>query len=156
MAILNCPAQSYIYITRHAEKATNDPKDPELTSDGIARANALGILLYTKNIKKIYSTSYKRTQSTAKPLSEAIHVPIQEYNKDTSGTLLRRVLASRQNTFIVGHSNSVIPMLDSLGLPHKKMKIEENEYDNLFIVTMKKGHAISVKETKFGAPSPVN
>ena len=54
---------------------------------------------------------------------------------------------------MVGHSNSTISMLDSLHLQHLKKVIPETEYDNLFIVTVKKGAAVKVDEKKYGAPS---
>ncbi len=152
--MVGCSPVSHIYIVRHAEKASNDPKDPELTSAGIARANALGLQLRDKGISKIYSTNFKRTMATAKPLGDFIHVPVEVYKNDTAGRMLNNIVKSRKNALVVAHSNTTVSMLDSLHVPHVKKVIPDGEYDNLFIVTVKKGAAVKVDEKKYGAPSP--
>jgi hypothetical protein len=51
-------------------------------------------------------------------------------------------------------------MLDGLQLPHAVKKIADNDYDNLFIVSIKPGRAdanqyrFSLKETTYGKLSP--
>jgi len=41
-------ADTMIIVVRHAEKATDDPKDPSLSEQGNARANALAAVLKTR------------------------------------------------------------------------------------------------------------
>lgn len=152
-SVTSCAPTTHIYIVRHAEKATNDPKDPELTSDGVLRANVLALKLRSLNIKKIYATNFKRTTATAKPLSDAIHIPVENYHRDTSGLMMRHLVISNLNALVVGHSNTVLPLLDSLNISHAKKDIGDNEYDNLFIINIKKGQVIGLQEQKYGPKS---
>src|SRR5260370_24708463 len=60
-------AQPVVVIVRHAEKATNGGKDPELSSAGRARADALPRILKDSGITAIFTSAFKRTQETAAP-----------------------------------------------------------------------------------------
>jgi len=55
--------------------------------------------------------------------------------------------------FVAGHSNSVPPVISALGggsLP----EIPEQEYDNIFIVTVQRFRPTRVMKLKYGNPSP--
>ena len=71
-----------IYLVRHAEKVTSDPKDnnPLLTESGNKRAIALAEKLKQKPLSAIYSTNYKRTQTTARPTAENQKKEIKLYD----------------------------------------------------------------------------
>src|SRR4029077_14260536 len=62
-------AEPLVVVVRHAEKAANDPKDPDLSPTGRARANALARILKDAEIKAVFTTEFKRTQQTAAPTS---------------------------------------------------------------------------------------
>ena len=49
-------------IVRHAEKASNDPKDPSLSEAGHARARRLTERLAVQRMTAVYATGYRRTQ----------------------------------------------------------------------------------------------
>jgi phosphohistidine phosphatase SixA len=154
---------STIYIVRHAEKSTEPKNDPHLTKQGEQRAIALKELLQTKKIQKIFSTNTSRTKETATPLSNFTNVAIQLYNNDTTSNFYKHIFISKKNTLVVGHSNTVLKMLDSLQLYGNIKAISDNEYDNLFIVKVKK-YCASCKnpfkakliESKYGMPSTVD
>jgi phosphohistidine phosphatase SixA len=162
IASLNA-CKSTIYIVRHAEKSTEPKNNPHLTAKGEQRAIALKDLLETKKIQQIFSTNTNRTKETAMPISSFANVPIQLYNNDTTTNFYKHIFLSKKNTLVVGHSNTVLKMLDSLGLYGNVKSISDNEYDNLFIVKVKK-YCASCKnkfkakliETKYGAPSIVD
>lgn len=148
-----------IYIVRHAEKSTMPAGDPDLTAEGRARAQALSDLLRDKNIRQIYSTETRRTRQTVEPLSLQLGVPVSPYANDTLLKFLYRVLDTEQNTVIVGHSNTVLTMLDELSLTHDKAEIPDNDYDNLFVVMAKPkngpgGYKLRLKERTYGRKSP--
>jgi phosphohistidine phosphatase SixA len=154
---------STIYIVRHAEKSTEPKNDPHLTAQGEQRATALKILLQHKKIKKIFSTNTNRTKETATPISNFANVPIQIYNNDTTTNFYKHIFLSKKNTLVIGHSNTVLKMIDSIGLQKKIKTISDNEYDNLFIIKVKKycGYCnnkfkASLIESKYGAPSLVD
>lgn len=147
-----------IFFVRHAEKSIVSKIDPPLTPAGEQRAKDLERILRGKKIKHIYSTQTTRTVSTAKPLSESITVPIEYYTHDTMPKFLYRVLESGENALVVGHSNTVLKMIEELDLRPSKKEIPDNEYDNLFVVYLKSkngrgGYSLQLKELKFGSSS---
>ncbi len=134
----SCSRTTY-YIVRHAEKATaaaNMSSDVPLTIEGEQRANRLKDLLISKNVGFIFSTLTIRTTSTAKPLSEAIGIPVQIYNhRDTMDLFIKRVKnITTKNVLIVGHSNTVDDLVNKLTGQSLLTDLEETEYDNFFIV----------------------
>jgi broad specificity phosphatase PhoE len=146
-----------IYIVRHAEKAAEMQKDPVLTTAGERRAVDLSNLLRNKNITGIYSTNTIRTKSTVKPLADELGLPVIIYAPDTVSNLLGKLKSNPTNALIVGHSNTVLPMLSLLGLQTAKQEIPDWEYDNIFVVTLrKKGnnkYALKLKSSKYGQNS---
>lgn len=150
---------SKLYFVRHAEKSLEVKIDPPLTSEGEQRAEELARLLGNKKISSIYSTETKRTLQTGKPLAEKLGISIQPYAMDTMPKFLFRVLNQGQNTLIIGHSNTLIPMLEELELNPSLKEISDQEYDNLYIVILKPqngrgGYKMQLKETKFGKAPP--
>jgi broad specificity phosphatase PhoE len=148
-----------VYIVRHAEKSTNPPKDPDLTTEGILRAENLAMLLKNKEIKAVYSTDTRRTRQTAEPFSLQEGLSVQTYKNDTLLRFLYHVLDADQNALIVGHSNTVIQMLTELDLRPSIKEIPDNDYDNLFIITLKSkdgtgGYTLKLREKTYGIKSP--
>ncbi|MGL6269853.1 MAG: SixA phosphatase family protein [Chitinophagaceae bacterium] len=149
-----------VYIVRHAEKSTAPPQDPDLTDEGRMRAEDLAGELKNNRISKVYSTDTRRTRQTAEPFSIQSGVPIQLYKNDTLLKFLYHVLDAEKNTLIVGHSNTTLQMLNELGLHPTIKVIPDNDYDNLFIVTLKSkggpgGYHLKLREKTYGRKSPV-
>lgn len=147
-----------IFIVRHAEKSLTIKNDPPLTPEGEKRALDLERVLRGKKIKHIYSTPTNRTVSTAKPLAESLALPISYYVHDTMPKFLYRMLESGENALVVGHSNTVLKMIEELDLRPSKKEIPDAEYDNLFVVYLKSkngrgGYSLYLKELKYGTPS---
>jgi phosphohistidine phosphatase SixA len=157
MIMLSCTS-TRIYIVRHAEKAAEPVADPGLTEAGIERAQQLSKMLDGKKIASIYSTHTTRTLETARPLSLKTGIRIQEYRNDTLARFLFRVIEQEKNTLIIGHSNTVLKMLDELQIAHKKKEITDSDYSNLFVITIKPrnpaGYRYQLKETTYGATPP--
>ena len=67
-----------VILVRHAERATNNPQDPNpgLTPAGQERARELARLLSGRHVAGVLATQYARTQLTAQPTAEAAHVVI--------------------------------------------------------------------------------
>lgn len=136
--LLHVACTNKIYIVRHAEKSTEPKNDPNLTEVGTQRASSLATLLTGKKITSIYSTNTNRTKQTATPLSTTINVPIVVYKNDTMKRVLQNIFIAKKNTLIVGHSNTILPMLDSMQINHLKKEVPDWEYDNMFVVVVKK------------------
>jgi 2,3-bisphosphoglycerate-dependent phosphoglycerate mutase len=127
-----------IWLVRHAEKATTNPadRDPDLSEIGKARAAALAQVLKHENIKRVYSTLYKRTQNTVRPLANILNITPQDYDtKDLSAVALRVLNENKgKNALIAGHSNTVIPMIKALNCEVPFDELSDNDYDMLFKV----------------------
>lgn len=144
-----------VYLVRHAEKATQPANDPDLTDTGKERAQDLAALLADKNIKAIYSTNYRRTRLTAAPLAEKRKLEVLTYKPDSAAKIVTGAFQSKTNTLIVGHSNTLIPTLKSLGLNPGIEQISDNDYDNLFILRKRQGEW-KLKHRTFGKTSPAS
>ncbi len=149
--VLACQSPK-VYLVRHAEKSSQPANDPDLTDMGKERAQDLATILAGKGIKAIYSTNYRRTQQTAAPLAEKRTLAIQTYAPDTAVHLVKSALEAKRNTLIVGHSNTLLPLLNKLGLKPSMKEITDTEYDHLFVIDQKKG-ALQLSERKYGKPT---
>ena len=130
----DCPEMVQFYFVRHAEKSTNDPRDPDLSEAGHARAESIVQHLAKANISKIYATKYKRTQQTAQPLAKSLGIEIEIY--DTNLTDISAILKSteRGNALIVGHSNTTPKLINKLLGTETYKKIDESVYSKMFLL----------------------
>lgn len=122
-----------LYFVRHAEKITGDT-EPGLTACGKERAKQLATLLSTADIKSIYSSSYKRTMSTASPFSKATNVAIKNYSPKHLQQFALQLKQRHENALIVGHSNTT-PQLVSLLIDKKIAPLTEHDYQMLYQVS---------------------
>jgi len=148
--LLSCKTTSY-YVVRHAERESSNTmtSDVPLSEAGKQRALALRDLLQREGVKHIFSTNYLRTKSTAQPLADAIHLPVEIYDPRDTG-FVSRIKMLKGNILIVGHSNTVDDLVNGLG---GEMLVSgdlpESEYGDLFIVR-KKGKRLQFEKTHFG------
>ena len=130
------PAQSTIFMVRHAEKA-DATTDPDLSQAGRARAEALAKMLKDANITAIYATEFKRTQQTAAPLAKYLGITVTILPAKNSAALAAKLRASNGNSLVVGHGNTIPGLINALGIS-ERINITENDYDNLFVVVLDK------------------
>jgi broad specificity phosphatase PhoE len=160
--LASCSSQRY-YIVRHAEKevltkdsAMFSAANPPLSNAGQVRAFVLRDELKKKHIGTIYSTNYHRTMNTARPLSQAIGVPIYPYSasKDSLEPFITRLNAiHRKSVLIVGHSNTIDDLVNRLtGERSIPGDLNESIYDNMYILTRKKDKYLFAQK-KYGYPS---
>lgn len=141
-----------VIVVRHAEKSTDDPKDPSLSEQGSARANKLAEVLKDAGVKVVYATQYKRTQQTGLPTATQSGVQVEvrpatkENAKSYSSDLLKEIRKKHkgQTVLIVGHSNTVPEIVrDIAGVD--VTPIGENEFDRVYLITLgKKPRLVSV------------
>jgi broad specificity phosphatase PhoE len=126
-------AAPVIFIVRHGEKASTGGNDPELSSEGQKRAEALARILKDSEITSVFVTEFKRTQETAAPTAKAAHVnPTVVSGKDT-GALVEKLRASDGNVLVVGHGNTIPELLKALGI-ETPVNIPEDDYSEIFVV----------------------
>jgi enamine deaminase RidA (YjgF/YER057c/UK114 family)/phosphohistidine phosphatase SixA len=141
-------------IVRHAEKSTGI--DPSLTDIGKRRAFELKELTVPLRVAAVYSTNAKRTTETAQPTANAIGKEVRVYslnpsNPDPAWFAALRAEHSGQTVLIVGHSNTIGPLIRGLGVSGE-FPIGEQEFDWLFIVTSGDGGS-SVCRLRYGEGS---
>lgn len=144
-----------LILVRHAEKANDGTKDPELTPEGEARAADLVKILGETKVDAIYSTNYKRTMSTVQPLATAKGLSILTY-EPMKGEVMDNILHKHAGATVVicGHSNTT-PWVANYFLDKEELDdFKDSDYDNLIILTvLKKGNA---KVTWLNYGRPVN
>lgn len=148
-----------IVIVRHAEKGTDDPRDPSLSETGQARAKALASALENAEVSAIYSTQYKRTKETGEALAkqrklEVTVRPVTAANAATyTESLVREILDKQagKTVVIVGHSNTV-PELVKAFSGKVVAQLTEEEYDKLFLLVRPTSGPAKLFQTRYGAP----
>lgn len=133
-----------LIFIRHAEKMQNDAPDPQLTEKGILQSRHLVDVLKNVNIDAIYSTKTKRTLSTVEPISTARKLDVIVYDTKTVDIMQLANVYQGQTILIVGHSNSTPKLINSLLGMDKYPPIDDNDYNNLYIVTVVNGVANAV------------
>lgn len=128
-------AQSIVFIVRHAEKADNGGKDPELTATGRTRAEMLSKMLKDAGVTAIYATEFKRTQETAEPLAKTLGIEVTTLPAKDSASLATKLHNLKGNALVVGHGNTIPDLIKAFGIA-TSVKISETDYDNLFVIVL--------------------
>lgn len=143
------------YLVRHAEKQDSS-SDSSLSAIGHARAGILRDTLANKNISQVFASTYARTQQTAQPTATANNLELTLYRPDTTAGLVARLKSvGSRNVLVVGHSNTIPEVVK--GLCGETVTIADDDYDNLFIVTIKRSWGQTKKtlvKTTYGPASP--
>jgi broad specificity phosphatase PhoE len=157
------PAATTIVVVRHAERSTDDPRDPSLSAAGQQRARALSDVLRDALVTDIYTTQYKRTRQTAEPYAQQYGIsilerPISASNSATYARDLAREILTRsagKSVLVVGHSNTVpdiVRALSGTAIP----AMTEAEYDHVFVVVIPASGSPRVMQLRFGNPCCVS
>ena len=151
-------ATTTIIFVRHAERAVAPPDDPGLSEAGQRRVTELTRQLRDADviagIDAIYSTPFRRTQETAKPIADALDIPINTYDPSDTEAVLERILKEHKGkiTLVVGHSNTVPVLIANLGASKNVPPIQEDEYDNIYLVSIPWFGKTKTIRLRFGDP----
>lgn len=137
-------ATTTLIFVRHAEKATLQGDDPGLSDVGRLRANELARQLVDADVvpglgvDAVYSTSFKRTVETATPVADALDLPVMNYDVSDTEGIVQSILRQYKGkiVLVVGHSDTLPQMIANMGASKNVPPIAENEYDNIYIVTI--------------------
>lgn len=150
----NASAQkTTIWLVRHAEKEANAGDDPGLSKAGLQRAKDLAKALRRENIAGIYVTPFQRTALTAKPTAQKFTLVPQVYNTTDYISFAKKIFQyyTGQNVLIVGHSNTIIPIIAAICGERPFTELADDDYDMLFKITVKNGKS-ELEITYYGAP----
>ena len=148
------PLITTVYIVRHVERDTlNKTDDPELSAEGRARAQALSQMLAKRQPAALFTTDTKRARATLGPLATATKLEPQIYDPMRGRDLADRILKdfAGKSVVIVGHSNTVLSLIDDFGGIPPVDEIRDNEYDYLFTVRVAPGMQPTVETRGYGA-----
>lgn len=158
-----------VYIVRHAEKElpSHPPpepgpgnmddvegarmrKDPPLSAAGQRRAMALAEDLPIRDLDAVYVTRSRRSEQTAAAVLaltglEATHYPPKDY----AGIAKRLRARPGWEILLVGHSNTIPPLLEALGAK-QRIRIGEAQYGDMWVVHAKPDGSATVERRRFG------
>ena len=135
-------ATTTVIFVRHAEKESIPADDPSLSHAGQRRVAELTRQLVDADvvagIDAVYSTPYRRTEETARPIADALGLPINSYDAADTEAIMEYILKEHKGKIIlvVGHSNTLPALIGNMGASKKVPEIAENEYDNIYIVSV--------------------
>lgn len=128
-------AEPFVVIVRHAEKAADGGNDPDLSSAGQARAEALAEMLKDSGIVAIFTSEFKRTAETAAPAAKSLRISATVVPAKDPAALAEKLHGLKGNALVVGHGNSIPDLVKALGIA-TPINIQENDYTELFVVTL--------------------
>jgi len=132
-----------VYIVRHAEKQAMpeaapeaERADPPLSRAGQIRALGLPEDIPVRAITAVYVSDTKRSRETASAVVALTGVkPITYPTSDVLGLVTRLRKRTGQSALVVGHSNTIPPLLAALGVT-PAVEVSEDQYGDLWIVTV--------------------
>ncbi len=149
-----------VIVVRHAEKATGQGDDPDLSAAGAERARSLGAALRDAGIDAVITTQWKRTAETALPTTtesgvtpETVPVAWDSVPSHAAAVAAAVRRHRGQVVLVVGHSNTVPDIVAALGA-QKPEPMCESEYDRIEIVTLEPDGDARLIESRYGAPTP--
>jgi phosphohistidine phosphatase SixA len=124
-----------IYLVRHADKVSEDVDSP-LSDAGRVRAKCLAKTLQDARIQQIFTSDLQRTQQTAAPLAEKLHLKPVAIPIGKPDDLIAAIQSSKAaSVLVVWHDATLPKILRALGAP-EVVSIAHTEYDRFFILTM--------------------
>jgi phosphohistidine phosphatase SixA len=124
-----------IYLVRHADKVS-DETDALLSDAGHRRAECLANTLADAHIQQIFTSDLQRTQQTAAPLAEHLHLKPVAIPLSRPDKLIEAIRSGKAATVLVVWHDATLPkILRALGAPEIP-PIAHTEYDRFFILTL--------------------
>jgi phosphohistidine phosphatase SixA len=143
-------AEVTIYVVRHCEKQVmpSEPpaggaapmmaeaEDPPLSPAGQLRAMGLVDDVPVRELDAIYVTKTKRSYDTASAVIALLGIePVYYPPRDVDGLVSRLRKRHGESVLVVGHSNTIPPLLAGLGV-QEPIEIADDQYGDLWVVTV--------------------
>ena len=150
-------ATTTIIFVRHAEKAPSED-NPSLTDAGRERARELARIMLIvdvdRGVDEIFATPFKRTRETVQPLAMALGKEIHGYDASDTVGVLETILSEHKGkiSLVAAHSNTIRPMIEELGGSKLLPDIQEDEYDNIYVVVIPWFGKVKTLRFTYGAP----
>ncbi|MCC6409185.1 MAG: histidine phosphatase family protein [Planctomycetes bacterium] len=134
-----------VILVRHAEKASDDPRDPTLSDVGTARAARLAKMLASSGVQHVFASEFKRTRLTVEPLANAAKVAVEVVPAGKPEDLVAklRALPPGAKALVAGHSNTVPKLAELLGAKLSNLEkgpageqFPDAQYDRIVVLTL--------------------
>lgn len=131
-------------FVRHAEKALEPADNPPLSPAGRRRVAELTRQLVDADVvagvDAIYVTDTRRSVETGEPLARRLGIDLQYYAaiEGDNEPVVDKMVSDNKGKIIlvVGHSNTLPSLIADLGASKQVPAIAEDEYDNIYIVSI--------------------
>ncbi|SVB04742.1 uncharacterized protein METZ01_LOCUS157596, partial [marine metagenome] len=151
-------ATTTVIFVRHADRAAGQEENPGLSVSGQQRAQELSRLLaevdIVAGVDAIFATQYRRTQETAEPLSKRLGVPVRTAAPNDIQGLTEQILTEYKGkiVLVITHSGAIPKLIQELHGSKKLAAIEDNEYDNMYIVSIPWFGKVKTLRFRYGRP----
>ena len=124
-----------IYLVRHADKVSEETDSP-LSDAGRVRAKCLAKTLEDAQVQQIFTSDLQRTQQTAAPLAEKVHLKPVAIPIARPDDVVAAIRSSKAKSILVVWHDATLPkILSALGAP-EITPIAHTEYDRFFVLTL--------------------
>jgi broad specificity phosphatase PhoE len=88
------------------------------------------------------------------PVAEALNLPIISYDASNTASIMDEIIRAHKGkiVLVVGHSNTVPTMIGNMGASKKVPEIDDNEYDNIYVVSIPWFGKTKTIRLRYGAP----
>lgn len=151
-------ATTTVIFVRHAEKAAEPAEDPSLSDAGRRRVAELTRQLsdadVVAGVDAVYVTPYRRSIETGEPLAAHLGLELLRYDPRDNEAVLARILKEQKGkiVLVVAHSDTVPTLIADLGASKNVPPIGENEYDNIYLVSIPWFGKTKTIRMRFGEP----
>jgi phosphohistidine phosphatase SixA len=138
-----------VFLVRHSERAEDGTSDPVISLPGWDRSRLLAEMLEDAGVTNIYTTDYRRTRGTGKPLADALGLELQVYDPRDLNGFAEELWRTPGRHVVIGHSNTTPELVEALG-GDPISPMADDEYDRLYVVALTSLGATSML-IRFGA-----
>ncbi|GEM_PF-276861 len=128
------------YFIRHAEKNLAVEDNPQLTFEGIKRANYWGEFFKEKELNSFYTTKFTRNYQTLIPILHYYKGEPDVYEPKVDSLFSKEFWTAThgKKVVVVGHNNTTPEFVNEILRKEKYSEIDEKTYGNLYQVEIDK------------------
>ena len=135
-------ATTTLIFVKHTDTDRVAGIDPPLNTLGLQRADLLADIIedidVVAGVDAIYASEHRRTQETAAPIAERLGVDVQIRDPYLFEPFMAQVLEDHKGeiVLVVTLSDAIAPLVEELHGSKNVPVIQEDEYSNIYIVTI--------------------
>jgi broad specificity phosphatase PhoE len=151
-------ATTTVIMVRYAELESRDQANPGLSDAGRRRAEELVRLMaevdLVAGVDAIFATRFRYTQETAEPLAKQLSLPVQIVDMTDIRGVSERILRDYKGkiVLVITGGDAIAALIDELHGSRRVPEMGENEFDNLYIVSIPWYGKVKTLRLRYGAP----